>query len=193
MQMYSQLSKRNDGWDNYADYCLKCRCGHWLQWLSDGARAYISSQSENVTSILRTFIRMTNIFTESGQKINFPSDWWVVKLDEHRYYQRLSGQGLKAVDFLALHEDYGLILIELKNYRGATIPSGLTETMEEKCTDTARIISVINRYLMRKLFYRIFFLRLKWYRVCDREWTFWAQAQECLDKDRVLRLLDVQR
>lgn len=136
---------------------------------------------------------MTKIFTESDQTVSFPSDWWVIKLDEHRYYRRLSGQGLKAVDFLALHDDFGLMLIELKNYHGRPVPADLGLTMEEKSADTARLIHIVNRYLQRKLYYRIFFSWLKWYRICDREWIFWYKAQQQIEKGNTVKLLDVQR
>ena len=135
---------------------------------------------------------MENIFTESDQSVVFPANWWVIALDKHRYYQRVSGQGLKAVDFLAIDDDFGLVMIELKNYRGEPVPADLSATLEQKCLDTERLIRIVNKYLDRKLYYRIFYKWLHWHYVCDREWVFWERAADCIRQHRVLRLCDIQ-
>ena len=54
-------------------------------------------------------------YIEREVELMFDNEWKVVKFDEHRYYRRLSGYGLKAVDFLAIHVEMGVAFIEMKN------------------------------------------------------------------------------
>lgn len=60
-------------------------------------------------------------FQESGINFKFQSpQWTVVKYDEHLAHKKVSNalQPTKAVDFLGIHDNGQLFLIEVKNYRG---------------------------------------------------------------------------
>ena len=62
-------------------------------------------------------------FQESGINFKFQSpQWTVVKYDEHLAHKKVSNalQPTKAVDFLGIHDNGQLFLIEVKNYRGHT-------------------------------------------------------------------------
>ena len=54
----------------------------------------------------------TRTFSESGLSFQFPEGWTTIKYDEHRFYTYLSGEGLKGVDFIAIHGE-NLVLIEV--------------------------------------------------------------------------------
>ena len=57
-------------------------------------------------------------FIESDLTFDFPASWRVRAFDDHHFYQAISGQGLKAVDFLVLHPDGQLWLMEVKKLKG---------------------------------------------------------------------------
>lgn len=60
-------------------------------------------------------------FQESGISFKFSSPQWaVVKYDEHLAHKKVSNalQPTKAVDFLGIHDNRQLFLVEVKNYRG---------------------------------------------------------------------------
>lgn len=62
-------------------------------------------------------------FQESGISFKFSSPQWaVVKYDEHLAHKKVSNalQPTKAVDFLGIHDNRQLFLVEVKNYRGHT-------------------------------------------------------------------------
>ena len=56
-------------------------------------------------------------FLESDIHFEFGENCLVKKFDEHRYYNILSGSGLKGVDFIVLYQFRQLVLIEAKNYK----------------------------------------------------------------------------
>jgi len=92
-------------------------------------------------------------FQESGLTFQFNEDWVVNKYDEHRYFRRLAGEGLKGVDFLGIYKKEELVLIEVKNYRirykekpPTAIyniienPEILAEKIQKKAEDTLKAI-----------------------------------------------------
>ena len=105
-------------------------------------------------------------FQESDIDFSFPSEWAVRKYDDHRFYQGLSGYGLKAVDFVILLPDGRLCLMEVKNYLPRTDTGGKLHTVErkrakklaadlaKKYTDSSRAINVIQRYYRSKWYFR---------------------------------------
>lgn len=105
-------------------------------------------------------------FKESDINFSFPNGWAVRKYDDHRFYQGLSGYGLKAVDFVILLPDGRLCLMEVKNYLPRTDAAGKLHTVErkrakklaanlaKKYADSSRAINVIQRYYRSKWYFR---------------------------------------
>lgn len=62
-------------------------------------------------------VNMVTILTEKTRtgelKFEFSDNWQACKYDELSFYNKLKGQGLKGVDFMAV-SDNGLLLMELK-------------------------------------------------------------------------------
>ena len=118
-------------------------------------------------------------FTERDVNVLFDVDWRVIKLDEHRYYKRLSGQGIRGVDFMSVHPIFGLVLIELKSYTNGenSIPEGLDGVMLEKQKDTLRLIRIINSYYQRQFYFRLL-KKMNWNYLYPDEWKIWIQADE---------------
>ncbi|MEM6398329.1 MAG: hypothetical protein AAF741_18400 [Bacteroidota bacterium] len=110
---------------------------------------------------------MSRQFVESGLPFSFPADHWVRAFDEHRFYQAISGHGLKAVDFAVLPPEGPLQLIEVKNYhprldeQGIPYPvvhptvDDLVEQLISKYSDSQRIIRVVDSYYQRKWYFRL--------------------------------------
>lgn len=105
-------------------------------------------------------------FQESNIDFSFPSAWAIRKYDDHRFYQGLSGYGLKAVDFVMLLPDGRLCLMEVKNYLPRTGTSGqvhaverkrpkkLATSLAKKYADSRRAINVIQKYYNSKWYFR---------------------------------------
>ncbi len=132
---------------------------------------------------------MNNTWIEGRQKISFPSTWHCIKLDQHRYYKRISGRGIQCVDFLAVDPTWGLFLVEIKDYtQNANIPSIETHhnTLLTKKAGSIKLIHTVNAALRRQWYYRIIFLRLKWYRYCPAEWKTWHLAEEFIHENKVV-------
>ena len=127
------------------------------------------------------------IFVERGVEVMFDHEWTVIKLDEHRYYKRVSGHGISGVDFMAVHQDLGLVLIEMKNYiKGYdSIPGDIDEKMMEKRKDTLRLIKIVNTYFRRQWYFRF----LTWMDVSyfyPREWYIWMLAEKHVENENYL-------
>lgn len=62
-------------------------------------------------------------FNEGHLRFEFDDSWVAVKYDEHRDYRESIGHlaGTKAVDFVAIHSDSQLYLVEIKDFRGHRI------------------------------------------------------------------------
>lgn len=133
-------------------------------------------------------------FTESGIQFTFNRDWVVKKYDSHRYYQGLSGKGLKGVDFIALNFKEKLVaFFEVKNYRtrfhqntGEAIhpdpkpTDDLAQTLSEKVSDTLLAIAAITIYYEKSWWYRwwhSWYIRLPFY-TGDR--FFWSKVANCI-------------
>lgn len=129
-------------------------------------------------------------YEESGLRFAFGPDWAVQRYDAHRFYQGLSGVGLKGVDFIGLHQGR-LYLIEVKNYRRrqawqaaslfaaiAADPSPFAAVVARKMTDTLRAISAIRTYYHRKWLFRQAKPWLLRRPPRQSEWAFWAQVCE---------------
>lgn len=135
-----------------------------------------------------------NIQREGNQSIAFPSSWGVIKLDGHKYYRRISGLGIKAVDYIAVDAEWGLYLIELKDYSRHNThldPIALNLQLAQKKEGSIKVIKVINEALKRQLYYRIIFIRCKWYRLCPDEWLILYHAQKMIAQNKVYMLADI--
>ena len=149
---------------------------------------------------------MTNhTFSESEIRFKFPDDWFVFKYDEHRFYRYLSGEGLKGVDFIAIHQER-LILIEVKSYairfkkenydpmsELLSDPSSYAKKYLRKFEDTFRLLDIIDQYYNRKWWYRKLFQPLKSYfsqkYILKTETGFWSKAIEILKKEEAIKLV----
>lgn len=84
-------------------------------------------------------------FQESGINFKFQSPKWnVVKYDEHLAHKKVSNalQPTKAVDFLGIHDNRQLFLVEVKNYRGHTHDAETQEVLLAKGEELMRRIAV---------------------------------------------------
>ena len=133
----------------------------------------------------------TQDFVEGDLHFHFPAHWGVRKYDQQRFYQRMGGMGLKAVDFLAIDPSEGgrLYLIEVKNYR-TRIREGmvfeaplkgedvLAEAIATKYDHTIRAIRAIQVFYQRQWLYRLvraLLLKTSWWQY---DTVFWAHANE---------------
>lgn len=145
-------------------------------------------------------------FQESDLTFDFPASWRVRAFDNHRFYQAISGQGLKAVDFVILHPDGKLWLMEVKNYQprqdeaGAPYPltlptpQELADQLGQKLVDSRRILRIIDRYYQRKWYYR---WRLSWsawwpFPKPDSDLLFWNEAAVRLAQEQDVPILFLQ-
>ncbi len=145
-------------------------------------------------------------FIESDLIFNFPASWKVRAFDDHRFYQAISGKGLKAVDFLILHPNGSLWLMEVKNYvprkdAGGQIhpidlpePAYLSQQLAEKITDSQRVLKVINLYYRRKWYYRFRLWCSSWYPFAlpDSDLLFWTKAAKRSDEHPLQAVLYLQ-
>lgn len=125
---------------------------------------------------------------EGQQSVGFPSSWYGIKLDEHRYYKRISGHGIKCVDYLIIDPDWGLYLIELKDYpKGVKVPLPKQHhtTLLAKREGSIKLIKAVNKAFRRQWYFRMVFLKLKLYSLCPSEWLIWHHAEECLIENRI--------
>lgn len=129
---------------------------------------------------------------ESAIQFTFPSDWVVIKYDQHKFFRYLSGDGLKGVDFIGIDDSDDLFLMEVKHYRNVNLADGIHPAREviknpdavvEECigklNDSLRLIEVIQKYHLRKWWFR---LLAKWIQEIfpvlsrRRDWGFWRMA-----------------
>ena len=132
-------------------------------------------------------------FTESGLIFRFSRNAVVQKYDEHRYFRRLSGSGLKGVDFLSIFDRSELVLIEVKNYRIRykekppteiyhilQHPEILAEKILAKAADTLQMIRVVNKFYRKSRWHNLILPALEMLR--NSRFTrdtrlFWVRAE----------------
>lgn len=120
-------------------------------------------------------------FLESDIDFEFGTACLVKKFDEHRYYNILSGSGLKGVDFIVLVECRQVVLIEAKNYKKRSFspvppdvsdlmgrPIPLADHFASKLKDSLTLISVVNKFFRKKW----------WYWLYMKCWTLFPLAQQ---------------
>ena len=127
-------------------------------------------------------------FIESGLHFRFGEAWVIKKYDAHRFYQGLSGSGLKGVDFLGILDEE-LYLFEIKNFRRRhnwqadnplnTVlaqPAAFAESMAYKVEDTLLAIDAIWQYYHRKWLFRRLLPAFRLLPPTEGDWRFWARA-----------------
>lgn len=131
------------------------------------------------------------ILHESDLVFEFNDAYWqVIKYDDHRYYKKFSGIGLKGVDFIGIYRQKKVVFIEVKNFRDKhptreepfkvlTETKDFINTIGDKLEDTFRAVTAIHAYLKRKWWYRIYlllelYLPQQWF--FQRDWLFWHQV-----------------
>ncbi len=148
------------------------------------------------------------IFSESGLTFKFPENWLVFKYDKHRFYKGLSGQGLRAVDFLAIKNLEKLVLIEVKNFEDRFEKDGVNPThyffenqesffdaFVDKFEDSVRGIQIIHKYYQRKWWFRK--LAIPFSRQCSKkwwvrfEWGIWLLAHELSQKEAIQQVVSI--
>ena len=116
--------------------------------------------------------------------------WQVIKYDEHPYYKKLSGKGLKGVDFIGIYKQEKVVFIEVKNFRDKhptreepfkvlTETKSFINSIGDKLEDTFRAVTAIQAYLKRRWWYRVYiscqqYLPQKWF--LRQDWLFWHQV-----------------
>lgn len=134
-------------------------------------------------------------FEESGYHIQFEQDWQVLKLDESRFYTYLSGRNFKCVDFLAMHQDFGMFLIELKNYvdpKNIPTHDEIEDIILFKSEDSLHLIEIVEKYFSRKALYRWANKYPMLFKVLPREWKFWYEVNRYYKDERVTILGDIE-
>ncbi|MDX1667277.1 MAG: hypothetical protein R3350_08610 [Saprospiraceae bacterium] len=137
---------------------------------------------------------------ESGISFQFDSSWKIIRYDAHRYYQGLSGAGLKGVDFIGLREDRELFLFEVKNYHPRTEMHSssslwqredavevVAEAVSRKFEDTLTACRAIHAYHHRKWLFRIMQNRSGLLRKFKPEWYFWSQVHRLVQHTDTLK------
>ena len=107
----------------------------------------------------------------------------MTQFDAHRYYRWLSGQGFKGVDFVAIDPNRQLFLLEVKNYR-ENLPSveDVAEMYCKKIEGSLRIVSILQKYFLRKRMYRWLHTLIKKYPQWFGEWGFWTEIADLIDQ-----------
>ncbi len=130
-------------------------------------------------------------FSESGWVFRFTNDWIVKKFDDHRYYRWLSGKGFKAVDFIAFQPNVRMLCIEVKNYRRESPEAQeVADLFCKKVSDTLQVVDIIERYFLRKPFYRLLRKIIQRWPQFFGEWGFWTEIADIMpDKERCFFVL----
>ncbi|MEM1216326.1 MAG: hypothetical protein AAGJ82_11605 [Bacteroidota bacterium] len=132
-------------------------------------------------------------FRESDLTFHFPRHWYVRRYDQQPFYLRMSGLGLKGVDFVAL-DPLGtghLYLIEVKNYRTRQTASGTYLAHDVSPEELAQATAVKFEHTQRAIrAVQLHYRRQWWYRLAHRYWqtskryqqttVFWTKAFQCL-------------
>ena len=140
-------------------------------------------------------------FIESGLHFRFGEGWVIKKYDAHRFYQGLSGSGLKGVDFLGILGEE-LYLFEVKNFRrrhdwqtdnplNAVLaqPAAFAESMAYKVEDTLLAIDAIWQYYHRKWLFRRLLPAFRLLPPTEGDWRFWARAHDLIQNPEQVKVV----
>lgn len=139
-------------------------------------------------------------YEESGIAFYFPRSWNVIKYDTHRYFQAMSGAGMRGADFIWLDASGVLTIMEVKHFRSfpasppsqtVTSPEHLTRAVAIKLEKTLAGLRIVNRYLSGKQSFRLsrWLSRTTgisgfWWR---QEWAIWSECFAACHQDGGLR------
>lgn len=140
-------------------------------------------------------------FAEGKFDFYFDLDQWQIrKYDDHTYFQGFSGMGLKGVDFLGIHQQKTLLLIEVKNFtwrnrpfrekqvrQSLQVPEEIAMAVRQKMEDTLAGLQAIRIYYERKKARTSSWLDR--FRKIDSEQLFWQQASHLLEENQLRCLL----
>ena len=140
-------------------------------------------------------------FIESGLEFHFNGEWNVQKYDAHRYYQGLSGAGLKAVDFIGILRDRKVVFLEVKNYRIRfsalseppiqpilNDPGLLAGAVARKVEHSLLAIDAIRQAFQRRWSYRLFFPFIRNWPRLNTDWTFWSRVYDLVQDSQNIQV-----
>jgi hypothetical protein len=141
-------------------------------------------------------------FQESGIFFYFGPEWLARKYDDHHFYSRLSGAGLKAVDFITISKDNQLVFWEVKNFsrRKPELPhdpiqkiiaerEDFIQDMSQKVKDTLRALTAIHGYYRRKWSFRLRQWSMPYLEHSRQNWYFWFKAHELANDPESCRFI----
>jgi hypothetical protein len=130
-------------------------------------------------------------FQESDLSFYFGPGWLARKYDDHHFYSRLSGAGLKAVDFITISKDNQLVFWEVKNFsrRKPALnhdpvqkiideKEDFVQDMSQKVKDTFRALNAIHGYYRRKWSFHPRRWSMLYLEHSRQNWYFWFKAHE---------------
>ncbi len=139
-------------------------------------------------------------FIESDICFKFGADCFVKKFDDHKYYNILSGSGLKGVDFILINKVGKIHLIEVKNYKRrkqspvepdvsdiVASPFPLAQHFVEKINDSLRLIRVVNQYHKRKWWVKALLLFENFFPSSfeeNQDWYFWILIEKIINNNK---------
>lgn len=135
-------------------------------------------------------------YSEGDQLLSVPSGWTVIKMDEHPYYQYVSGKGYKSVDFMLIDPAWGLVLLEIKDYGDKSLSpetkSKLRVSLEKKHSDSIKLILAIDKMHRRKWYYRLLIKISREYSLLPKRSRSWLIAADMIRAGRYHCINEVQ-
>lgn len=135
------------------------------------------------------------VFLESGFQFTFGEQWTILKYDDHKYYQIVSGRSFSGIDFAAILNDEELYLIEIKNFYQYDNKGHIEDIdqfvleMREKVLDTIDLIQIIYKYHQRSWTYRILIKYLKHFPGLHFNWWFWTRMHDMITQNQFTFIL----
>lgn len=128
-------------------------------------------------------------FSESNLEFQFPEYFGLRRFDTDRFYKKISGLGLKGVDFIFIdpRDDGHLYLMEVKNYETRITADGVfnselkqiedfSKTIAAKYWHSQRAIRVIQIFYERKWWYLLLRFMLKKSLQFQLDMVFWTKV-----------------
>lgn len=132
--------------------------------------------------------KSTNQFLESKIQFNFGPTWEIIAFDKTKFYQRVSGLGVKGVDFLGI-QDNKLFFIEVKNFTQhkpiLTKDFNFEVFLEKiiiKFEDSERVIQIIHKHYTAKWWYNLVdSLPPYLHKFKNRNFVFWEKCYSIMN------------
>lgn len=128
------------------------------------------------------------VFSESSCAFTFDKRWKVLKYDDHRYYQIVSGRSFSGIDFAAILNNEELFLIEVKNFYQYENKGQIEDVDEfvieirEKVLDTIDLVNIIFKYHQRSWSYKTFIKLVNRFPCIHFNWWFWTRMQTLMSQ-----------